>query len=119
MINFLNDHPEVKFRRFLFVNVLRRPLNFTKPSKEIEDTFKKGKGFDGSSVEGFARIREFDSVFVPDPRSFRVLPWKHELGSETWCKSLMFGNIYDANGDGFNGDSRFILIKALEDRQGT
>lgn len=36
--------------------------------------FETGKGFDGSSVEGFARIEESDLIIVPDPKTFRILP---------------------------------------------
>ena len=114
VLEFLKDHPEVKFCRFLFVDVLGRLLSFTVPSKEVEDAFDNGKGFDGSSVEGFARIFESDLVFIPDPKTFRVLPWKYELGGEIWYEALMFGDIFDSEGSRFEGDSRYILIKTLE-----
>jgi len=43
VLEFLKDHPEVKFCRFLFVDVLGRLLSFTVPSKEVEDAFNNGK----------------------------------------------------------------------------
>uniref|UniRef100_A0A7V3ZX06 Glutamine synthetase n=1 Tax=candidate division WOR-3 bacterium TaxID=2052148 RepID=A0A7V3ZX06_UNCW3 len=114
VLEYLKDHSEVKFCRFLFVDVLGRLLSFTVPSKEVEDAFNNGKGFDGSSVEGFARIFESDLLFIPDPKTFRVLPWKYELAGEVWYEALMFGDIYDAEGNRFEGDSRYALMKTIE-----
>ena len=67
----------IEFIRIIFPDILGRRMDFTIPSSELEKTFKDGKGFDGSSVEGFVRIEESDLVIKPDPKTFRVLPWTY------------------------------------------
>ena len=64
----------IEFVRIIFPDILGRPMDFSIPRSEVEKTFKEGKGFDGSSVQGFVRIEESDLIIKPDPRSFRVLP---------------------------------------------
>ena len=46
-------------------------MDFSFPSSELEAAFRDGKGFDGSSVEGFVRIEESDLIIKPDPTTFR------------------------------------------------
>ena len=43
--------------------------------EELEGALEEGMGFDGSSIEGFARIDESDMVAMPDPDTFQLLPW--------------------------------------------
>ena len=76
-LNELKDK-NVKFVRPLFVDILGRMLDFSVPIDQLEDMIKNGKGFDGSSVEGFARIEESDLRFVPEINTLRVLPWEYK-----------------------------------------
>jgi len=55
----------VRFIRPIFVDILGRILDFTVPVEDFNDLIKDGKGFDGSSVEGFARTEESDLRFIP------------------------------------------------------
>ena len=68
----------IEFVRVMFPDILGRPMDFSFPSSELARAFKEGKGFDGSSVEGFVRIEESDLVIKPDPRTFRLLPWEYK-----------------------------------------
>ena len=52
-------------------------MDFSFPVAELEDAFRDGKGFDGSSVEGFVRIEESDLNIKPDPATCRVFPWTY------------------------------------------
>lgn len=114
VLELLKKEKEVKFVRLLFPDVLGRIMSFTIPSEELESAFEEGKGFDGSSVEGFARIYESDLIIVPEPETFRVLPWFYDLAGVQWKEAIVFGDIFDSQGNHFPGDSRFLLKKTLE-----
>jgi glutamine synthetase len=82
---------------------------------EIEQVLEEGQGFDGSSVEGFARIDESDLMAIPDPRTFRVMPWEMD-GMKV---GLMFCDIQTPEGKPYDGDPRAVLqrnLKKLEER---
>jgi glutamine synthetase len=106
---------DIRFVRFIFPDILGRPMDFTIPSSELAAAFKEGKGFDGSSVAGFVRIEESDLIIVPDPRSFRVLPWVYEGFAEgiRWREAVMFGDIRRPDGSVYDGDSRAVLKRVL------
>jgi len=114
VLEVLKERKEVKFVRMIFPDVLGREMSFCIPSEELESAFKNGKGFDGSSVEGFARIEESDLYFFPDPKTFRILPWDYQLEGVSWKEAIVFGKIFDSKGNEFPGDSRRILEKVLE-----
>ncbi|KON26162.1 glutamine synthetase, partial [miscellaneous Crenarchaeota group archaeon SMTZ1-55] len=59
-----------------FVDILGTPKSVTIPMEHLEEALVNGVGFDGSSVEGFVRIHESDMVAMPDPTTFRVIPWR-------------------------------------------
>lgn len=109
---------DVKFVRPVFVDILGRMLDFTIPVDEFENLVKDGKGFDGSSVEGFARTEESDLRFVPDLSTLIVLPWQYQGVEDSWKEAVVFGCIYDSNGRIYEGDARALLrsvIKKHED----
>ncbi|MGQ9619351.1 MAG: glutamine synthetase family protein [Candidatus Aminicenantia bacterium] len=114
VLDFLKEEKEVKFVRLLFPDVLGRVMSFSIPSEELKSAFEEGVGFDGSSVEGFARIYESDLNIIPEPETFRVLPWRYELSGVIWKEAIVFGDIYDSKSEHFPGDSRFLLKKTLE-----
>ncbi|MGB8953339.1 MAG: glutamine synthetase family protein [Candidatus Aminicenantales bacterium] len=107
---------KIEFVRVLFPDILGRPMDFSLPSSELEEAFRNGKGFDGSSVEGFVRIEESDLTIKPDPTTFRVLPWVYRGFSEetNWREGIMFGDILTPEGTPYEGDSRYVLKKALQ-----
>ena len=114
VLSFLKSEKEVKFIRIIFPDVLGREMSFTIPSEEMKSAFEMGKGFDGSSVEGFARIEESDLIIVSDPKTFRILPWDYQVDGLSWKEAIIFGDIFTPKGEHFEGDSRYILKKTLE-----
>ncbi len=82
----LDPSLKIEFIRIIFPDILGRPMDFSFPSSELEGAFRDGKGFDGSSVEGFVRIEESDLNLKPDPTTFRILPWDYKGFAEdtTW-----------------------------------
>ena len=111
-------HPDntVEFVRVIFPDILGRHMDFTIPVEELEKAFEAGKGFDGSSVEGFVRIEESDLVIKPDPTTFRVLPWEYQGFEQKtcWREGIMFGDIFTPEGLPYEGDSRSVLKQVLE-----
>ena len=114
VLEFLKENKIVKFVRIIFPDVLGREMSFTIPSEEMKSAFEMGKGFDGSSVEGFARIEESDLIIVSDPKTFRILPWDYQVDGLSWKEAIIFGDIFTPKGEHFEGDSRYILKKTLE-----
>ena len=110
-----NPNLKIEFVRIMFPDILGRPMDFSIPSSELERAFSDGKGFDGSSVEGFVRIEESDLVIVPEARTFRVFPWTYTGfdGQTVWREAIMFGDIYTPEHAHYAGDSRFVLKKMI------
>jgi glutamine synthetase len=71
---------------------------------------EEGMGFDGSSIEGYARIDESDMIAMPDPDTFQLLPWRPREQSV----GRMFCDIYKPEGNPFEGDPRYILKQNLK-----
>jgi glutamine synthetase len=114
VLDFLKKNKIVKFVRIIFPDVLGREMSFTIPAEEMKSAFGMGKGFDGSSVEGFARVEESDLNIVPEPETFRVLPWNYEVDGQIWKEAVIFGDIFTPKGEHFGADSRHILKRTLE-----
>ncbi len=66
--------------------------------------------FDGSSVEGFARIQESDMRLMPDLDTYAVLPWS-PVDSR---RARIFCDIFLPDGSPFMGDPRGTLKRILE-----
>ena len=78
--------------------------------EELEGALEEGMGFDGSSIEGFARIDESDMIAVPDPNTFALLPWRPRENAV----ARMFCDIKRPGGKPFDGDPRHVLKRNLE-----
>ncbi|OQX80691.1 MAG: hypothetical protein B6D56_04400 [Candidatus Omnitrophica bacterium 4484_70.1] len=104
----------VKFVRPVFVDILGRMLDFTIPIEEFETLIKSGKGFDGSSVQGFARVEESDLRFIPDIDTLVILPWEYRGVEKAWKEAIVFGSIYDSTGKEYEGDIRTLLKNIIE-----
>ncbi len=100
---------DVKFVRLWFTDILGSLKSFAITVEELPKALEQGMGFDGSSIEGFARIDESDMVAIPDPGSFQLVPWRpREQGV-----ARMFCDIYRPDGTHFEGDPRHVLRKQL------
>ncbi len=100
----------VKFIRLWFTDVLGFLKGFAISPSELEGALEEGMGFDGSSIEGFARIEESDMIARPDPDTFEILPWR---SGEEYSVARMFCDIYEPSGKPFEGDPRFVLKRNL------
>jgi glutamine synthetase len=102
---------DVKFIRLWFTDILGMLKSFAITVEELETALEEGMGFDGSSIEGFARIDESDMVAMPDPDSFQLLPWRPR---EHRAVARMFCDILRPGGQPFEGDPRYVLKQNLK-----
>lgn len=103
------EERDVKFIRTQFTDILGMVKSWAIPATDLENVFKNGVMFDGSSIEGFTRIEESDMVLMPDPSTFRILPWRPKEGAV----ARIIGDVKRPNGKPFEGDPRFILKRAI------
>ena len=101
---------DVKFIRLWFCDILGNLKGFAITVEELEDALERGVGFDGSAIEGFARADESDMVAIPDPATFRILPWRPRENSV----ARMFCDIYSPTGEPFDGDPRLVLKQNVQ-----
>jgi glutamine synthetase len=96
----------VRFVRLWFSDILGFLKSFAISVDELETALEEGMGFDGSSIEGMARIEESDVIALPDPATFVVLPWCNEEGGKV---ARMFCDILEPNGEHHQADPRWAL----------
>jgi glutamine synthetase len=101
----------VRFVSLQFTDVVGAIKNATIPIGRLEEALERGVWFDGSSIEGFARIYESDMFLAPDTATYRVLPWK----SPERKMARMICDVFTPKGDPFPGDPRHTLRRALEE----
>jgi len=106
---------EVKFFHLQFTDVVGVVKGITIPGDQLEAAFDRGVWFDGSSIQGFARIAESDMYLMPDPSTFRIIPWESEEGAAT---ARMICDVHTPDGDPFPGDPRRVLKRAIEKAKG-
>jgi glutamine synthetase len=97
---------DVKFIRLWFTDILGMLKSFAITVEELDGALEEGMGFDGSSIQGFARIDESDMVALPDPDTFQLLPWRPK---EHHAVARMFCDILKPGGEPFKGDPRYVL----------
>ncbi|MCC6300264.1 MAG: glutamine synthetase [Anaerolineales bacterium] len=100
----------VKFLSLQFSDVTGAVKSVDMPVRHLEDALKDGVWFDGSSVEGFARIQESDMRLILDPDTYAVLPWSTADSK----RARVFCDIFMPNGDPFEGDPRGTLKRQLK-----
>lgn len=100
----------IKFIALWFTDILGLVKNVTVPVKQLENVIDYGIHFDGSSIEGFARVAESDMLLKPDLSTYALLPW---TPNEDRTLRLMC-NIYTPNDEPFIGDPRNALLRAIE-----
>ncbi len=96
----------VKFIRLWFTDILGILKGFAITIEELEKAMDEGMGFDGSSIEGYARIDESDMICMPDPTTFVMLPWRPK---EEAAVARMFCDVLQPGGAPYTSDPRFVL----------
>lgn len=102
----------IGFVRLLFTDIFGTLKSCEIPVERLSKALDEGIGFDGSSVQGWARVHESDMVLKPDIDTFRVLSYNDDKEIKT---AGIFCDIFMPDGRRFEGDPRFILSKVLKE----
>ncbi len=104
------EERDIRFVRLWFTDVLGTLKSVSVAPAELEAAFDEGIGFDGSAIEGFARIYESDMIAMPDPTTFQVFPFE---GGSSGESARMFCDILMPDGTPSWADPRHVLRRAL------
>ena len=101
---------DVKFIRLWFTDILGQVKSFSITDAELEGALENGMGFDGSSITGYQDIEESDMIAMPDPNTFRILPWR----PQEKAVGRMICDILTPDRKPYEGDPRYVLKRALK-----
>lgn len=101
----------VRIVRLQFTDILGVIKNVAIPVDGLARALDGEVVFDGSSIEGFVRVEEYDLALDPDPDTFAVFPWKPHLGTT----ARLMCDIKKPDGSPFAGCPRTILKKVLKE----
>ena len=99
----------IRFVSLQFTDIMGLVKTVSIPSHKLSDAIDHGLWFDGSSVEGFARIHESDMYLQPDLTTFSAIPW--DRGDNPTAK--VFCDVFTPDGEPFDGDPRAVLKRQL------
>jgi glutamine synthetase len=107
----LIQQENIRFINLQFTDIIGMVKSVTIPVSQFEECVEHGKWFDGSSIEGFARIAESDMQLIPDLTTFKVIPWERgdNAGARIICR------VTEPGGNDFAGDPRAALIRVVEE----
>ena len=112
IIKFVEEN-DVEFIRLQFTDLFGILKNVAIPKSQLKKALDNQMMFDGSSIDGFARIEESDMCLRPDLDSFVIFPWRPQTGKV----ARLICDVYKTDGTPFEGDSRHILKKAMAEAE--
>jgi glutamine synthetase len=104
------EERDIRFVRLWFTDVLGTLKSVSVAPAELESAFEEGIGFDGSAIEGFARVYESDMVAMPDPTTFQVFPFEGGVSGES---ARMFCDVLLPDRNASWADPRHVLRRML------
>ena len=107
------EEQQVRFVNLQFTDIVGVVKSVTIPIHRFEGCIKDGMWFDGSSIEGFARIAESDMYLQPDLNTFCVTPW--ELAENRTAR--VFCQVFTPKGEPFAGDPRSVLLRVMAEAE--
>ena len=115
----LAEERNLRFVSLQFTDIVGQVKSVQVPMHQLEEAVQHGKWFDGSSIEGFARIAESDMFLVPDLGTFAEIPWEPGIGPDGREKlatgsARVICDVFTPNGDPFPGDPRWVLRRQME-----
>ena len=113
-IRALVGEQQIEFINLQFTDIVGMVKNVTIPVEQLDDCLDHGVWFDGSAIEGFARIAESDMFLVPDIATYAQIPWDSSSGYPT---ARIICDVFTPDGKPFAGDPRHILKLALAEAE--
>lgn len=104
------ESDKVKSVLLQFSDLEGKPKNVAIPTKQMKKALTEGISFDGSSIQGFARLEESDMQLRPDSSTYQIIPWS----DEKFRMARFICDVYTTRGEPFTGDPRYILRKQIE-----
>ncbi|MCR5209808.1 MAG: type I glutamate--ammonia ligase [Lachnospiraceae bacterium] len=105
------EEENVEFIRLQFTDVFGNLKNIAITSDHLKDALNNKCMFDGSSIDGFARIEESDMCLYPDPDTLEIFPWRPQHGKV----ARLICDVYKTDGKPFEGDPRYVLKRSLKE----
>lgn len=105
------EEEDVEFIRLQFTDMFGMLKNVAITASQLDKALENRCMFDGSSIEGFARIEESDMYLYPDLDTFEIFPWRPQQGKV----ARIICDVYNPDGSPFAGDPRYVLRRAVED----
>ncbi len=109
----LVEENDVKFIRLQFTDVFGILKNVAITSKQLPRVLEEGCMFDGSSIDGFARIEESDMLLKPDIDTFEIFPWRPQQGKV----ARLICDVYTTDGEPYEGCPRYALRRVLAEAE--
>lgn len=107
------EEEDVEFIRLQFTDIFGVLKNVAITSSQLEKALDNKCMFDGSAVEGFARIEESDMYLYPDYNTFEIFPWRPQQGRV----ARLICDVYKPDGTPFEGDPRSVLKKVVKEAE--
>ena len=105
------EEEDVGFIRLQFTDIFGTMKNIAITPSQLEKALDNQIMFDGSSIEGFARIEESDMYLYPDLNTFEIFPWRPQQGKV----ARLICDVYKPDGTPFESDPRYILKKIVKE----
>ena len=103
------EEEDVGFIRLQFTDMFGTMKNVAITTGQLEKALNNQCMFDGSSIEGFARVEESDMYLCPDLNTFEIFPWRPQQGKV----ARLICDVKKADGTAFESDPRYVLKKVL------
>ena len=104
------EEEDVEFIRLQFTDIFGTLKNVAITASQLEKALDNRIMFDGSAIEGFARVEESDMFLHPDINTFTIFPWRPQQGRV----ARIICDVYKADGTPFEGDPRYVLRRQVE-----
>ncbi len=105
------EERDIRFVRLWFTDILGYLKSVAVVPAELENAFGEGIGFDGSAIESFSRISESDTIALPDPSTFQLMPFEQNGTDRSIAR--MFCDITMPDGQPSFADPRQVLRRQL------
>ena len=106
----LVEEEDVEFIRLQFTDLFGNLKNIAVTASQLDRVLSNKCMFDGSAIDGFARIEESDMYLYPDLSTLEIFPWRPQQGKV----ARMICDVYRPNGQPFEGDPRYVLKRAVQ-----